>query len=815
MKIQTLARVLVISSLFICFIVTPCRSGSNSDPAAEASPGNAEGFQPPFDYPLIHESSVTVSPVIKASAYDLTPSAIRRSYPIRFDLRNVDGHNYVTPVKSQTGGTCWTHGTMASLESHVLMSGQPWIAYLPQQTYPCMDEYHLDWWNGFNQFHNADITPPTGEGLVVHNGGDYLVAAAYFARNDGAVDRYLTSGVLYQGTYSIAAPLHAPDYDYYFPREIEWLTAGTELENIDAIKDALQTYGVVATAICWSAEFYNSTRGTFYQPPSSDLLPNHSVAIAGWDDTLTTQAPQPGAWLCKNSWGAMWGQSGYFWISYYDKVAGKHPEMGAVVFHDFDITGLRKTYSHDYHGWRDTKAGCLQALNVYAVTDVRVISEASFISAVDNVTYTLEIFDDFNSTAGPTNLLASAAGTLDHVGLHTVTLDRKLKLRRTDDFFVSLQLSDGGMAFDRTSQIPVLLGGATADALVRSRSALDQSYYRENGAWYDLYEDDTTANFCIKALADKLSPVGVSDIIGVVPFSVMFSATWPYAEVLGYQWTFDGADGSSEPTPTHVFAEPGLHSVTLNLTTTAGEVAFLHKDVVGVRADTLAFSSGLAGEGGATKVDVYLHNYLPLARMVVPFTWEGPLPVRFDSMSVTGTRLEGVGYPYVITAEPPLQAATLYWDSILTLDLDPGAGLIASLFFTIQGGLPGNVNPLRVQEHSSIQPRFSCTGLADYLPEFVDGLLRWQGCCVGRVGDPNGEGEYPDEVSLNDIMLLVDVKFVSGDCSKLACLPEADANQDGGIDPNCDEHITLGDIMTLVDFLFITGPENGTLPECL
>jgi hypothetical protein len=88
-------------------------------------------------------------------------------------------------------------------------------------------------------------------------------------------------------------------------------------------------------------------------------------------------------------------------------------------------------------------------------------------------------------------------------------------------------------------------------------------------------------------------------------------------------------------------------------------------------------------------------------------------------------------------------------------------------------------------------------------------------CCVGRVGNANGQGDYPDEVTLGDIMLMVDVKFISGDCSKLSCLTEADVNQDGGANPNCDDHITLGDIMTLVDFLFITGPENATLPSCL
>src|SRR5436309_2834283 len=41
--------------------------------------------------------------------------------PEKFDLRDVDA---VTPVKAQQGGTCWTHGTCAAIESHLLISGK-------------------------------------------------------------------------------------------------------------------------------------------------------------------------------------------------------------------------------------------------------------------------------------------------------------------------------------------------------------------------------------------------------------------------------------------------------------------------------------------------------------------------------------------------------------------------------------------------------------------------------------------------------------------------------------------------------------------
>jgi hypothetical protein len=104
-------------------------------------------------------------------------------------------------------------------------------------------------------------------------------------------------------------------------------------------------------------------------------------------------------------------------------------------------------------------------------------------------------------------------------------------------------------------------------------------------------------------------------------------------------------------------------------------------------------------------------------------------------------------------------------------------------------------------------------GVTTSLSPFV--IAYGNSCCTGRVGDANMQGDYPDEVTLGDIMLMVDVKFISGDCNKLACVAEADVNQDGGSEPTCEDHVTLGDIMFLVDHLFITGPENSTLPECL
>jgi len=86
-------------------------------------------------------------------------------------------------------------------------------------------------------------------------------------------------------------------------------------------------------------------------------------------------------------------------------------------------------------------------------------------------------------------------------------------------------------------------------------------------------------------------------------------------------------------------------------------------------------------------------------------------------------------------------------------------------------------------------------------------------CCIGRVGNANGQGT--DEPTISDISTMIDAKFISGTCEgKIPCLAEGDTNQSGGADPTCDD-ITISDISILIDYLFITGPQDATLNDCL
>ena len=316
-----------------------------------------------------------------------------------------------------------------------------------------------------------------------------------------------------------------------------------------------------------------------------------------------------------------------------------------------------------------------------------------------------------------------------------------------------------------------------------------------------------TVNMVFSNTAPPFVDVTADNSFGSAPLTVQFDDNSTGA----YAWLWDFGDGytSAEQDPQHIYETPGYHDVEISVTTAERTYHRTVWGMVSAYADTLMMDSVRLVNNRA-RVDVLLHNYLPVSEITIPFSWVGPFDLRLDSISVASLRTEEFPDVQFLSMNTETREATVRLKTGDGPFLEPGEGPVLSICFTNVGGAVSGSSPIGLVTSAGYYPELVSHAGA-YDPETVDGWV-YYGCCVGRVGDANGlDG---DEPTLGDIMLLVDAKFIAGRCDGvIECLEEGDVNQSGGATPDCDD-ITLGDIMTLVDYLFITGPSAG-LRDCL
>jgi uncharacterized repeat protein (TIGR01451 family) len=390
-----------------------------------------------------------------------------QSLPGSYDLRTT---GKITPVKDQGAcGSCWTFGTYGSMES-ILAPGETWN----------FSE------NNLKDLHGFDWSPCSG--------GNAFMSMAYLGRWSGPVNE---SADPYHDTDVNTSPPGLPVQKHV--QNVIIIPARGSATNNDGFKNALMTYGALDTFMTWVDASYNSSTASFYYNGSPST--NHSVTLVGWNDSYSrsnfaSTPPGDGAFLIKNSWGTSWGQSGYFWVSYYD--SGYAMVDNAYAFAGNEaITNYARQYSYDPLGWVASwgyNSPTAWFANVFTAVASETLQAVSFYVASYDSPYQVLVYTGI--TGGPTTgtLAGTTSGTFSTAGYHTVVLANPVPVTAGARFSVVVQLTTPG------SDSPVAVEYALPNYSSAATASSGQSYMSSNGSsWSDTTTLDPTMNVCLKA----------------------------------------------------------------------------------------------------------------------------------------------------------------------------------------------------------------------------------------------------------------------------------------------------------------------------
>ncbi|XP_044521966.1 dipeptidyl peptidase 1-like isoform X1 [Gracilinanus agilis] len=209
--------------------------------------------------------------------------------PSSWDWRNVNGVNYVSPVRSQADcGSCYAFASMAMLESRIrILTNNSQSPVLSTQQIVSCSEYSQGCDGGF----------------------PYLIAGKY-VQDFGVVEENCFPYLGHD------APCSPKNCTRYYVSDYHYVGGFYGACNEALMKLELVQHGPMAVSFEVYNDFFHYRKGVYHHTGLRDSfnpfeLTNHAVLLVGYG---TDEKSGEDYWIVKNSWGSSWGEDGFFRI---------------------------------------------------------------------------------------------------------------------------------------------------------------------------------------------------------------------------------------------------------------------------------------------------------------------------------------------------------------------------------------------------------------------------------------------------------------------------------------------------------------------
>ncbi len=463
--------------------------------------------------------------------------------PSKIDLRDYDGKNYVTPVKSQQYGDCWAFAQAAAAETSYLFANEMGVPAGEINDQVDFSEKYIAWYM-FHGITGDDVAvgkvraSQVGEGFDLSEaeknmdvaayiiGGKYIDRANLFGSGFGPVDE------------SVSVKGETP-YAYDDMSEVEWkLPLNAEYRNaptqavfrnscslpspagkdenggyafnedgLNAIKSEISQGHTVTFGLRSMHPGFNIKNKTVYY--DGDESPDHAVAVVGYDDDYAkenfartdsgdkviegTTPPENGAFIIKNSWGlADNDDDGFLYLSYYDHSIttpmsyefDKSDSAGATAlnYDQYDLMMTAWYGSTDYD--EETKTA-----NVFDAEEDESLCQIEYTTGSEKTEVSYEIYKGVEAD-DPASGEMLEKGVSRHLypGCHRIDLEDEYALKKGDRYAVVLTMKrvadeDGEMVYTEVFpySAPFFNGMAVSGVINEG-----ESYLYTDGKWVDM-----------------------------------------------------------------------------------------------------------------------------------------------------------------------------------------------------------------------------------------------------------------------------------------------------------------------------------------